>query len=274
MNIFLVGSTSFIGQHLKSNLDKLGHNVFCYTQDTALIPELIDEEYPKPDCIINAEEEAIQVHKMFESNVVLTEKLLKFAYYANIPKFIQIGSFLEYGDIKWPRKESAMCSPTDYYGATKLAATNLALGYANQYDMNVCVVRPFSLYGANDYSHNIIPCLINAHKNRERIRLNEIQQDWTYIKDFVNGIITILESPTEKTKGDIVNFGTGISSSNSQVADLLARALGGYVPYSITEGEILNKCVADNTKAQIKYGWYPKFNLDDGIQDMLTYMKR
>ena len=41
-----------------------------------------------------------------------------------INSFIQIGSSLEYGNVKVPHKESYSCKPEGIYGKTKLSATN------------------------------------------------------------------------------------------------------------------------------------------------------
>lgn len=269
MNILLTGSTGFVGQHLKKRLEDEGHNLILYHRQFPLILDLINEEFPRPDVIIHCAGEINHPHRMFESNVVLTQKLLKLAQFGCISKFIHIGSSSEYQASPFPLRESDPCVPTDIYSATKIAATNLCLGYANAYDMDICVARPFSLYGPNDTPRKLIPRLLSG----KPMKVYEGVHDFIYIKDFVDGIITLLNASRSKTKGDIVNFGTGISLTNKEVVDIILKdkshieILGGaqegyFSPLSWR---------ADITKAEMKYGWKPKYTFQEGIEQILLH---
>ena len=128
--ILLTGSTGFVGRHLKPLLERQGYEILCYTRDMDL--SSLSSSRPNIKTVINCAGEITDQTKMFEANVVLVERLLRFAREMNVAKFIQIGSSSEYGVISEPRKEDMRCVPTDWYSATKIAATNLCLGYAYQ----------------------------------------------------------------------------------------------------------------------------------------------
>lgn len=268
MNVLLYGPTGFVGRHLAARLLRDGHTVIHGTRDFCLIPELMDD-YPKLDALINCAGEITDQHKMFESNVALVHRLLTFAKRINIPKVIHIGSSSEYGHLDSPRCEGAPTQVTDLYGATKIAATALCEGFARQYDMDVCVARPFSLYGPGDTARKLIPRLIAAAKTNETVHVTEGNHDWIYIDDFVEGLVTLLHAPREKTQGDIVNFGNEAGTSNRYVVIKLMAA--GCVPNVIfTEAKQKFLWEADTSRARDRYGWTAKITLEEGLRKTIA----
>lgn len=273
MKVFLTGSTGFVGRNVKAKLESLGHEVFCYTRNTALIPNLVDDEFPLPDVIIHCAGEITYEHKMFESNVVLTEKLLRFARELKVKKFIHIGSSAEYGKVLLPRHEDTACCPTNVYDATKLAATNLCQGFANSFAMDIVVARPFSLYGPNDTPRKLIPRLYKAFMDRTEIKLHPGSHDWIFIDDFVYGLILLMNADASITRGEIYNFGSEISSSNLQVVGALEQALSGTIKIvsekSAYHSYDVDNWVANCNKAKAKLGWSPAYDLTKGIKEFV-----
>lgn len=267
MNVLVYGSSGFVGRHLRAHLLSLGHSIIEGGRDYPLIPGLIADEIPI-DALVNCAGEITEHHKMYLSNVALVDKLLRFARDAKIPKVIHIGSSSEYGNTTAPRCEGTPCQPVDLYSATKIAATALCEGFARQYDMDVCVARPFSLYGPGDTPRKLVPRLLSG----EKVRVHPLpMHDYVYIGDFVYGLVTLLHAPRSKTQGDIVNMGSGIATSNwSVVNQMLEIGLDPKVEYTHRTDEPSLVPVfdwkADTSHARQCYGWTAKTSLADGLR--------
>lgn len=262
MTILLTGSQGFVGTHLFKRLINAGHQVICLGRDS--------KPAGKPDVIINCAAELTDESKMDESNCILVGRLLEFARLNGVSKFIQIGSSSEYGSTNEARREDMVCLPISVYEQTKYLATEMCLVYSDIHDLDVCVARPFSLYGPGDKPRKLIPKLYQSHLDHKSIELYEGGHDWTYIDDFIYGLMILLNAPRELTKGDIINFGTGVSSTNHQTVAALESALGSGLDVRWQEGRYnkhdVDNWVADISKARTKYGWNPRFSLEGGMK--------
>jgi nucleoside-diphosphate-sugar epimerase len=276
LNILVIGATGFVGRHLKARLLTLGHEVIDGTRNYHFVPDLMLDE-PAVDAIINCAGEITHPHLMYAANVALVEKILRFARDAKIPKVIHCGSSSEYGATTAPRCEDTPCVATDLYSATKIAATALCQGFAKQHGLDVCIARPFSLYGSGDTPRKLIPRLIQSTMIKDTIVsvYADGSHDWLHIDDFCDGLVTLLDAPREKTQGDIVNFGTCVASTNRQVV-LILTALGCTPLVTLTEQPPTVGClntsrwVADTTKAREKYGWTAKTSLEEGLHKIIA----
>lgn len=267
--ILLTGSDGFVGSHLKKRLQQDGYKVICYHR------RMLASEMLAYDITINCAAELTDHRKMYQSNVELTHYLLTHAVYLNqskLLKFIQIGSSSEYGATNKMRSEDLVCSPSNIYEGTKLSASALCLGYAHQYDLDICVARPFSLFGPNDKPRKLIPALYRSFLSHEPITVHgEAEHDWLWIEDFIDGLAKLLDTNRTQTKGQIFNFGTGVSSTNRQVIAALEEALGSSlnVVYQASQyhAHDVDNWVADASKARTVLGWAPKHNLRSGIKE-------
>lgn len=266
MTILVHGAHGFVGSHLVKRLRADGHSVTTIGRAPYDIP------WQTFDALINCAAELTDESAMWESNVSLTHDLLKLMHKGLCKRFVQIGSSSEYGRTVLPRAESTLCVPTNVYEATKLAATALCQGWAERYDLDICVSRPFSLYGTNDKPRKLIPTLYRSFIDHKTISLYPGSHDWLYIDDFVDALIRLLSAPRMVTKGQIFNFGTGVSSTNHEVVAALEEALGGKLSIaSQTDGRFhahdVDNWVADASKARTVLGWAPKHDLRSGIKE-------
>lgn len=267
MRILLTGSTGFIGSHLKVRLERDGHEVTC----------LLRNQYPHSfdgyELIVNVAGELDDLAHMFNTNVYLTHGLLLNAQ-RNGSRMIQIGSSSETGPVEGPRSETTFCQPTNLYEATKLAATNLCLGYAAQFGLNVCVARPFTVYGSNDKARKMLPTLWRAFCEHKSFQCAPAGHDWIHVDDFVEGIVALIRAPAEKTKGQIYHFGTGISTSNKEVVELFERQVGSKLTVEWSNARLrpwdVNDWRADWSKAKRELSWEPKVTLQQGIERFIS----
>ena len=262
MRILLVGGTGFVGSHLRRRLERDSHEVIPFYRGEISIPTYVD-------AIINCAGELDRVDQMVESNVKLATDLLRLANTTYCLRFIQIGSSSETGPVEGPRAETTPCQPSNLYEATKLAATNLCLGYARQFDKDICIARPFSLYGFNDKPRKMLPTLWRAYKEDLPFSCFCGGHDWTHIDDFSEGIVNLLHAPREVTKGQIFHFGTGRSTSNEEIVRLFEGTVGKKLDVTHHTGRFRSYDVmdwrADWSKAKERLGWEPKIAIEEGI---------
>lgn len=265
MRVLLVGSTGFIGGHLKSRLDKEGHEVIPFPRDWGF------DWGKRPDVIINCAGELDKESEMVGANLQLPTHLLDQMRHYGTRRFIQIGSSSETGPVEGPRHEDMACHPSNVYEMTKLAATSTCISYANAYDLDVCVARPFTIYGPGDKPRKLLPTLWAALLDGGAFTCYPGGHDWTHVSDFVEGIVLLLNAPREKTKGEIYHFGTGVSTSNEEIVRLFERVAGSlyrvdYVKKKLRPYDVMD-WRADNTKARKQLGWEPKVTVEQGIRD-------
>lgn len=271
MTILLTGATGFVGQHLRrSLLARIDRPKTIIMPRRQLNLDTVTLEQGPIDTIINCAAELTDETKMVESNVGLVVRLLEFARINKVPRFIQIGSSSEYGKTNEIRREDLICKPTNTYEATKLAATDICMMFAKNEDMDVCVARPFSLYGPGDKARKLIPTLYRSHIDHSSVSVHDGSHDWLYIDDFIDGLISLIGAPRAATQGQVFNFGTGVSSSNRQIVEGLELALGSKlnVTYQSTRyhAHDVDHWVADSTKARTALGWTPKVSLEAGLK--------
>lgn len=273
MKILLTGSTGFIGRHLKDALFLEGHEVVCLSRVSRY------GVAKKVDAVINCAGELDNYDKMLDSNLTLVTDLLNFTKSMSVGKFIQIGSSAETGPIEGIRSETTFCQPSNLYEATKLAATNLCLGYASEFNIDISVARPFTVYGNDDKPRKMLPTLWRAYCEGTVFNCYSGGHDWIHVNDFVSGVIAMLDSPPSVTAGQIFHFGTGISTDNEAVVKTFEQAAGSFfVKYhtgKLRLHDVMN-WTADSSKARARLGWKPKFSLEAGIKDfvMVEYFKR
>lgn len=265
MRVLLLGGNGFVGSHLRARLERDGHSLGYITRTGVTTVKGLGF----CDAIINCAGQLDDSDQMVADNLTLVEWMLRLSRQGGC-RFIQIGSSAETGPMEGPRSESSFCDPSNLYEATKLAATNLCLGYAAQYGTDVVIARPFSLYGSNDKTRKLLPTLWRTWVDGKVFRCHLGGHDWLHIDDFVEGIITLLHAPRSVTRGQVYHFGTGINTSNAEIVRLFNRSVGGagvnveYVQYLYHPHDVMD-WRANTTKTEDRLGWRSKVTVGEGI---------
>lgn len=266
MKIFITGSTGFIGQNLVEYYK--GHEVFEHKRYMDLLAKL---DYFKPDVIINCAADIYNPEEMFIPNVVWVHECLGYVKEFPNTRMVQIGSSSEYGPMDRATKETDRINPVDMYQATKGAATLLCQGYARQYNLDVKVARVYSAFGHHERPQRLFSRLYDAFYKDIPMTLFDGYHDFIYIKDFVRGINTLVN--TTRNKGDIVNFGSGLQYSNLDVLKLWEKVTGRQAP--VTYQDKMNKAfeskvwLCDTKYAADTYGFEVEYSLEEGIRDLI-----
>ena len=103
-----------------------------------------------------------------------------------IQTFIQIGSSLEYGDLKSPQEEIRKCNPKSWYGSSKLKASKYLEKINKEYKIPYIILRPYQVYGPKQKLNRLIPQTIDSCLKNKSFKCTSGVRDFIYIKDFVD----------------------------------------------------------------------------------------
>lgn len=269
-SVFITGATGFIGSHLAAALAARGTRVTSYRRG-----EPLDSRTPF-DVVFHLAAEIYDPLKMFDANVTLTHEILTTLRY---DKCVVVGSSSELGLRTAPMRETDRPEPRSVYGATKAAATMLATGYAHEFDRDVCVARPFSVYGPGDRPWRLVPQIRACVDDPDRtLTVTTGNHDWVYVSDVVEALLTVARAPKSTTQGDIVHIGTGLQHRNVDVVRVAQRVTGRHI--QIAEVDTQSRAqdpacwVADPRHARERYGIVAQVSLEEGLRRALCHDAR
>ena len=278
--IAIIGSSSFIAKNLIERFEA-DNVIFASNRDHSIEIDKHLSDF-EPTIIINCAAEIYDDEKMFDSNIILLHKVLEYTKKRSFDlskphlKFIHIGSSSEYGNYYTiPLSEEMKLMPSDMYQATKGAGTLLCQGYSRSYNIPICIVRPFTVYGKYEKPHKLLPTLWRTFKYNTPMTIYNGFHDFVYIDDFINAIATLINRPI--TLGDIINVGTGRQYSNYEIVDIF-RDITGIQPVIDIKYSNLRKFdrktwVCNPSHAYERYGIECATTIETGIKLFLETAK-
>lgn len=166
--------------------------------------------------------------------------------------------------------------PASPYGASKIAAENLALSYHLSYRMPVKVIRPFNTYGPfqkRNLEGGVVAIFIARDLASQTLLIKgdgNQTRDLLFVDDCARFVVAA--GLTEKADGEIMNAGRGTDISVKNLAALVANKVHGgngvpvqHIVHDHPQAEIA-KLLADNKKADRVLGWRPEVTLEEGIK--------
>ncbi|BAH46309.1 putative dTDP-glucose 4,6-dehydratase [Brevibacillus brevis NBRC 100599] len=209
-----------------------------------------------------------------DTNIKGTLNVLQAARELNIEKVVHTSTSEVYGTAKFvPITEEHPLQGQSPYSASKIGADQLALSFYNSFNLPVSIIRPFNTYGPRQSARAVIPTIITQIASGEKaIKLGSIHptRDFNYVKDTVNGFISVAKS--EKSIGEVINIGSNYEISIGETANLIAELMSVNIEI-LTEDQRLRpekseveRLWADNTKAKELLGWYPTYGERDGFK--------
>ena len=163
--------------------------------------------------------------QMLQSNVQATMNLLDAAIASGVTTFINTGTSSEYGLKNHPMKETDLCEPVNFYGITKLAATNYCTMLGRTSPIKVCTLRLFSPYGELEDFSRLYPSIVSSLLNNERPKLSRPQsvRDFIAIKRVIQVYLNIIHA--DFSSGDIINVASGQQQTIEQFYQAIALKL-------------------------------------------------
>lgn len=166
------------------------------------------------------------------------------------------------------------------YSATKIGADRLAESFYRSFQLPVTIVRPFNTYGPRQSARAVIPTIITQLlSGKTEIKLGSLTptRDFNYVKDTVQGFISIYES--DRTVGEEINIATQKEIAIGQLAEELihlinpeARIICDEVRLRPEKSEV-NRLLGCNKKILQLTNWKPQYSLKEGLRETIAFLE-
>jgi len=171
--------------------------------------------------------------------------------------------------------------PTSVYAVSKQDQEQYCLSVGRAYNIPTVAFRYFNVYGTRQALSNPytgVCAIFSSRFLNDQAPLvfedGEQTRDFVHVSDIVRANLLALE--TDKGDYEMFNIGTGRPSSVKDIARLIAKGLGKNIEPEIVgkyrAGDIRH-CVADITKARRLLGYEPKVVLEDGLEELLSWVQ-
>lgn len=166
------------------------------------------------------------------------------------------------------------------YAATKIGADRLAESFYRSFQLPVTIVRPFNTYGPRQSARAVVPTIITQLlAGKKEIRLGSLAttRDFNYVKDTVNGFISIYKS--DQTIGEEINIATQKEILISQLAQELISQINPDASIVFDDKRVrpekseVNRLVGSNAKILCLTDWKPKYTLEKGLRYTIDFLK-
>lgn len=278
MNIFITGSSGFVGSHLKEYLQKtyLNYNLFTpLSKELDLANESAVDNYilsNKIDIIIHlanrgGSRDVAEMKNITEYNLRIFFNIAK--HEKNVKKIISFGSGAEYGKhnpiINAKEEDYGKSLPFDEYGFYKVIASK----YIDKSD-NIVQLRIFGAYGEyENYRFKFISNAIIKNILHMPIVINKnVYFDYIYIDDLLKMIDWFIHNDT---KEKIYNVTTGQKVDLLTLAALVNEASDFQSEIIVVNDGLNNEYTSNNDKLMGELGGFNYTSHKDAIAKIRSY---
>lgn len=288
--ILITGFDGFLGRHLVNyliskydviGLSKRFNKKIKLKQIKKDIQKVTSNDFKNISCIIHftaiTDPKVCEANpnECFNTNVSGTQKILEAARRNNC-RVIYASTSHVYGvPNKLPINENHPTNPISIYSGSKLGGEILCAAYARQFDMDISVLRIFSLYGPGSGFHYVLSNIFYQLKTSDVIKLGNIRskRDFIFISDVVQAFDIILKN---LSGFNVYNVGAGNSYSIREICTMIEKLTKRKLmiktnPVQFTKLDPPN-IVCDCTKLK-KLGWEPEISIIQGLKLSLEYNK-
>ncbi len=216
-----------------------------------------------------------------EVNCMGTQNILEEMKEHNVKNGVFASSSSVYGNCKEvPFREDMI---VDYaispYAATKKANEVMAHVYHKLFDMNIVMLRFFTVYGPKqrpDLAINKFTRLMLEGKEIPMFGDGTTSRDYTYIDDIVDGIIKSCNyCMNNQEVYEILNIGNSSPTTLKEMINTIGQALGiepKIKQLPMQPGDV-DRTYADVSKAKTLIGYEPKTTFREGIENFVKWYK-
>jgi len=288
----VTGSEGFVGQHLKTELERQDYLVVTYNlrhgndiRDKEKLRNFLDIE--RPDFIFHLAAQAYVPEsfadpiRTFEVNVFGTLHLLDAVRQLGLkPKIHIAGSSEEYGPAA-PNVHGDT-QPSSPYAVSKLAADKLAQIYSEVYGMDIVVTRAFNhtgpgrgeMYAESSFAKQIAEIEKGKRKFLEHGNLDSIR-NYTDVRDVVKAyILAVNATPGVYNICSETNISIGVMLN--KLADLSHEEISHNSVHSADRDRpndfdfLKPRCDAFRAET----GWRPEIPFEQTLSDLLDYWRK
>jgi polyisoprenyl-phosphate glycosyltransferase len=220
-----------------------------------------------------------QQHKIYQTNLDGTIKLINVLRNHNIHSFIHAGSSSEYGLNSHAPTEEMACMPDSDYSISKLAASNYINLVGKKNGFPGISLRLYSVYGPLEDSSRLIPTLIKKglKKSYPRFVNKNISRDFIYVQDVCNAFVMAALNINPSIYGEIFNIGSGEKTTIENLAyvakntfDIIEDPQFGSLENRKWD---LSNWFSNPSKAKDILGWEAKTSIQTGLNKTVEWTK-
>lgn len=305
--VLLVGGNGFIGKNLAYELIRNGNNVCIfdlniptniseiitgiqYVQGSVHDINILIQLAKNSDIIVwlfhasVPATSALELEKEYIENVI---PLIRFARiiveHEMLVKFIYFSSGgTIYGDTNTnePIKEEQICKPISGYGLTKLLAEENLTFIFKKTTVKLIILRPSNVYGRHQNLQKPQGIIGHAFLSVLKTRTLDVWGDGMVIRDYIHvsdlakAVYLIIQNESKYLQS-ILNIGSGLPVSVNEILDLIASIVKTPVLVKRKESRSydLNYNVLNIEKAVAEINWRPIVSLNEGLNDVWTWIK-
>ena len=313
MKVLVTGSDGFIGSHLTEELVKKGYQIKAFVYYNSFnnwgwldtLPKHIMENVEVFQGDIrdpNGVEDAIKgVEAVFhlaaliaipfsyhspdtyvDTNIKGTLNVLQAARKLETKRVLVTSTSEVYGTAQYiPIDEKHPFQGQSPYSATKIGADRLAESFYRSFQLPVTIVRPFNTSGPRQSARAVIPTIITQLlTGKTEIKLGALTptRDFNYVKDTVNGFVSIYEC--DKTIGEEINIATQNEISIGELAKELIRQINPNAKIICDEKRLrpekseVNRLLGCNEKIMRLTDWKPQYSLEEGLRNTIDFLRQ
>ena len=216
-------------------------------------------------------------HAYIQSNVVGFMNILEACRNYDVKNLSYASSSSVYGLNKsQPFKTTDKTdTPVSLYAATKKSNELMAHTYSHLYNIQTTGLRFFTVYGPwgrPDMAPMLFADAITSNRAINVFNHGKMSRDFTYIDDIVDGIIKVIDNPSDF---NVYNIGNNAPLSLMEFIETLENALGkkaekNYMP--MQDGDVVST-YADVSGLIDDFGYKPDTKLVDGIAEFVMWYR-
>ena len=217
----------------------------------------------------------------FEHNLLQPVQLIKTLLESDCKQFI----FTSSGGTIFGEPEVIPTSEDDYagepaspYGLAKKKLNELIEVMLQNETMSYSILNLSNVYGPRQDPHGeagVMSIFTGKLMNNETPTIygdGKQTRDYLYVLDVVDALI----KSSETDDNLFLNIGTGVETSVNELVSILSQKISWdgepeYAPKR--EGELL-RSVLNNERAKSQIGWEPKYTLDTGLDELISWFSK
>ncbi len=214
-----------------------------------------------------------------EVNGIGTQNILEAVKKYSVKNLIMASSSSVYGNCKEVpfREDMVVDFAISPYAATKKANEVMAHVYHNLNNINIIMLRFFTVYGPRQRPDLAINKFTRLMLNDEEIPMygdGSTSRDYTYVDDIVDGICRSCDYvSSHQNVYEILNIGSNNPISLKEMITVIGKVLGKtprIKEMPMQAGDV-DKTFADITKAKKLLGYEPKVSFEEGIKRFISW---
>lgn len=312
--VFVTGATGIVGSWLIKDLLRAGAYVVAVVRDpdpqsefyrsgdyayTSIVRGCLEEFWTLERAINEHEIDTVfhlaaqtivgVAHRFplqtFEANIRGTYNLLEACRIHSqfVQRVVIASSDKAYGEqAQLPYTEGMPLQGRHPYDVSKSCADLIAQMYRHTYGLPVAVARCGNIYGGGDLNWSrIVPGTIRSFLMGQQpvIRSDGTYvRDYVYVKDISNAYMRLAECLDKPhVQGEAFNFSPERPVTVSELVSLIKSLIGcihiGADIRNVAEGEIHSQYLSAQKAHQV-LGWGPRFTLDEGLIETITWYRK